>query len=687
MRPMKGNTRRSVVVLAVVAMVAGLLALPALPASAAAATASYTADFSACPAGVIPSAGFTDTTSSFAMANIDCVAYYGITKGTSATTYDPASPVTRWQMALFLTRAAGPAGITLGAGADQGFTDISGLPAEYQTAINQLAELGITKGTSATTFSPDGVVTREQMALFIRRFLADAVRGPGEGLTALIAGADGATDFTDVAGTSFEAHNAITDLFELGVTTGTTATTFSPGLSVSREQMAAFISRSLAHTNARPAGVSMQVVPTSSFSGDAVDVAISVRSSTFQPVANALLDVFEAATKNASSAFKSDGTCDTGYVSLSFGATVCAIDVSDPDTNSYGNYEDTFAPTASTTWWAWTGASGATFDADTTAFATGAVSVSEAATDWEITDNVNKYAAFGDANSTGLLGWEDGGLVKFGTTVTLTAQLVDASGDPVALAGEDIWLGSSLSIDDVWQGDTVYHLVSDASGKATVSFTHSDPSSTADNATIEEWYVVNDGGYGVTDDTNALFADDYVWEDDAAEPTTLVAGVSGLDYTTGTSLVAKATVYDQYGIGDSGVDVVFDDNNGFTSPDRYTNSSGVAQQTITETAGSGTYTIDVAADSGALTDSVDMFFATAASSGAIGGPFAIQSADDVNSKIVANDMIYPYDSGDFFYVNGGATSYTDFVDDLAYYTTLDGTYNSSGISTFYVVMP
>lgn len=54
------------------------------------------------------------------------------------------------------------------------FDDIAGLPENVQAAIERLAREGITKGTSATTFDPDGPVTRWQMAVFLDRIL-DAV--------------------------------------------------------------------------------------------------------------------------------------------------------------------------------------------------------------------------------------------------------------------------------------------------------------------------------------------------------------------------------------------------------------------------------------------------------------------------------------------------------------------------------
>lgn len=102
---------------------------------------------------------------------IEFVRQADVTKGIGNDLYDPYGAVPRWQMALFLTRMVEAAGLPLPGGAPQGFVDIGGATTEAQLAINQLAELGITRGTSETTFSPDQVVTREQMASFIARTL------------------------------------------------------------------------------------------------------------------------------------------------------------------------------------------------------------------------------------------------------------------------------------------------------------------------------------------------------------------------------------------------------------------------------------------------------------------------------------------------------------------------------------
>jgi SpoIID/LytB domain protein len=185
--------------------------------------------------GIAPSAGFSDVGASNPHLNdINCIAALQITSGTGPGVYSPSSPVTRWQMAIFLARTAQALGVALPAGASQGFTDLGGLSVEAVTAVNQIRQLGITTGTTATTFDPHGVVNRWQMALFITRL------HPIAGGT-LPAGAD--RGFTDLGGLSPEAVVAVNQLAELGITLGTAPGTYSPSNPVAREQMASFLAR------------------------------------------------------------------------------------------------------------------------------------------------------------------------------------------------------------------------------------------------------------------------------------------------------------------------------------------------------------------------------------------------------------------------------------------------------------
>lgn len=93
--------------------------------------------------------------------------------------------------------------------------------------------LGVTTGTTPTTFSPDEYVTREQMASFMAR-LYQAVTGTEAPVVS--------TPFTDIPSDSF-AQDDIARIYGLGITTGTTTTTYSPYFFVTREEMAAFLAR------------------------------------------------------------------------------------------------------------------------------------------------------------------------------------------------------------------------------------------------------------------------------------------------------------------------------------------------------------------------------------------------------------------------------------------------------------
>lgn len=213
----------------VVWLIVCVLAAPALPARA---VNEYLCD----PA--TPS-GFSDVPASNAFAGfIDCLVLWEITSGTSPTTYSPLAPVERWQMALFLARlwVRTTAPLT---GNDQGFTDIASLTPEAQTAINQAAQLSVTTGVAPGLYAPHEPVSRWQMAIFLSRFVK---------ASRLVVPTPSPTGFADLGGLSTEAQDAISIVKSLGITTGTSATTYSPNDVVTREQMAAFLTRTLQAT-------------------------------------------------------------------------------------------------------------------------------------------------------------------------------------------------------------------------------------------------------------------------------------------------------------------------------------------------------------------------------------------------------------------------------------------------------
>lgn len=229
--------RKAVARFAALAMVASIMVIGAVPASAAIDTSAT------CPGSA--DAGFTDigTFDATTQEAINCLVAYGISNGTSATTFSPNGSVTRWQMALFLTRQAGVHGVTVPAAVDQGFTDIGSFDQATQDAINQLAQLGVSQGTSATTFSPNDNVTRWQMALFLTRLVSAA------GVTLPSGAAQG---FSDIGSFDAATQTAINQSAQLGIADGTSATTYAPAADTTRWQMALFLTRTAAADGVTP---------------------------------------------------------------------------------------------------------------------------------------------------------------------------------------------------------------------------------------------------------------------------------------------------------------------------------------------------------------------------------------------------------------------------------------------------
>ena len=103
----------------------------------------------------------------------------------------------------------------------------------YYDAVLWAVENGITKGTDATHFSPNGICTRAQAVTFLWR----AAGSP--------AAKSGAMPFTDVKAGSYY-YDAVLWAVKEDVTKGTTATTFSPNDNCTRAQIVTFIWRALA---------------------------------------------------------------------------------------------------------------------------------------------------------------------------------------------------------------------------------------------------------------------------------------------------------------------------------------------------------------------------------------------------------------------------------------------------------
>ena len=149
----------------------------------------------------------------------------GVTTGTSATTFEPDGSCTRAQAVTFLWRVAGcPAPKS----AAMPFTDVKA-GSFYYDAVLWAVENGITKGTSETTFEPEGICTRAQIVTLIWR----AQKSPA-------AGTD--NPFNDVKAGSFY-ETAVLWAVKAGVTKGTSAVTFEPEGICTRAQIVTLIWR------------------------------------------------------------------------------------------------------------------------------------------------------------------------------------------------------------------------------------------------------------------------------------------------------------------------------------------------------------------------------------------------------------------------------------------------------------
>ena len=148
----------------------------------------------------------------------------------------------------------------------------------YEEAVNWAVEKGITTGTDATHFSPNGICTRAQAVTFLWR----AAGSP--------AAKSAVMPFTDVKAGSYY-YDAVLWAVENGITKGTSDTMFSPDATCSRAQIVTFLWRSQKSPAAGTANPFTDV-KASAYYADAVlwavkeDVTKGTTNTTFSPDAN-----------------------------------------------------------------------------------------------------------------------------------------------------------------------------------------------------------------------------------------------------------------------------------------------------------------------------------------------------------------------------------------------------------------
>lgn len=141
----------------------------------------------------------------------------------SGSQFGPDLPVSRGETAVWIWNMSGR---PQGSGAHQ-FVDLDFSDPDQEEAISWMLELGITTGTSPTTFSPNDTLTRGQVAAFLWRLANKPTSRPH--------------GFTDV--TAGWQQGPVSWMLEQGITTGTSATTFSPDDTLNRAQLVTFLYR------------------------------------------------------------------------------------------------------------------------------------------------------------------------------------------------------------------------------------------------------------------------------------------------------------------------------------------------------------------------------------------------------------------------------------------------------------
>ncbi|HWZ85620.1 MAG TPA: DUF1800 family protein [Thermoanaerobaculia bacterium] len=189
------------------------------------------------PTSTLPRAWFADF-ADVALANpfhasIEQMVRDGITAGCGGGNYCPSSSITRAQMAVFLLRAGHGSGYVPPPATGTVFSDVgaSDFAADW---IEELHAEGITGGcaTNPLRYCPNSAITRGQMAAFLLKVYhgTSYAPPPAQGV------------FSDVP-TSIPLAPWIEELARLSVTAGCGGTAYCPANSVTRGQMAVFMTK------------------------------------------------------------------------------------------------------------------------------------------------------------------------------------------------------------------------------------------------------------------------------------------------------------------------------------------------------------------------------------------------------------------------------------------------------------
>ena len=175
---------------------------------------------------------FTDVSEGDWFYDPVCYVYsQGLMTGTSATTFEPNTSLSRAMLVAVLHRLEGSPAASAG-----DFTDVASGD-WYAQAVNWAASVGVVNGFDDGTFQPNAAITREQMAAILRNY------AEYKGIDVTASG--DLANYSDAASVSDWAKESVAWAVDQGLISGMTVNTLQPqGLST-RAQVAAVLQRYL----------------------------------------------------------------------------------------------------------------------------------------------------------------------------------------------------------------------------------------------------------------------------------------------------------------------------------------------------------------------------------------------------------------------------------------------------------
>ncbi|WP_165452215.1 lamin tail domain-containing protein [Paenibacillus thalictri] len=163
---------------------------------------------------------------------VEQLAALQVLNGLAKQTFSPDASITRAEFAAVLVNALGLSGIA--PDEESAFQDVRA-DQWYASSVQTAAEKGFVMGYDGSTFKPDALVTREEMASMIVR--AIRIAGHGGELS------EAALSFSDKDRISEWARISVAEAVQAGIIEGMTEDTFVPADNATRAQAAAMVKR------------------------------------------------------------------------------------------------------------------------------------------------------------------------------------------------------------------------------------------------------------------------------------------------------------------------------------------------------------------------------------------------------------------------------------------------------------